>query len=97
MVGAGKASAAMAEVLDDALAGVSDSLVLVPYGHERTCRSVNIVEASHPVPDAAGQKGAQKILDLASSLGRPGVHLGWICKYPSSLFAARATGDGGGQ
>jgi hydroxypyruvate reductase len=69
VVGAGKASAAMSQALDDVLTQISDSLVLVPYGHERTCRSVNIVEASHPVPDTAGQKGAQKILDLASSLG----------------------------
>jgi len=69
VVGAGKASAAMGQALDDVLTEISDSLVLVPYGHERTCRSVNIVEASHPVPDTAGQKGAQKILDLASSLG----------------------------
>jgi len=69
VVGAGKASAAMGQALDHVLTGISDSLVLVPYGHERTCRSVNIVQASHPVPDTAGQKGAQKILDLASSLG----------------------------
>jgi len=91
-VGAGKAGAAMAEALDDALTGVSDSLVLVPYGHERTCRSLNIVEASHPVPDTAGQKGAQRILDLAASLGSDDLLLCLLSGGGSSLLSLPPAG-----
>ena len=69
VVGAGKAGAAMAKAVENKLSTVADSLVLVPYGHKRSCRLINIVEASHPVPDNAGEKAARQILDLAVSLG----------------------------
>ena len=39
------------------------------HGHGVPCERIEIVEASHPVPDAAGQAAAQRILDLARGLG----------------------------
>ncbi|MEM9783912.1 MAG: glycerate kinase [Pseudomonadota bacterium] len=73
VVGAGKASARMAEALEahwpaeaaDRLSG----LVVTRYGHARPCARIEIVEASHPVPDAAGHAGARRLLELVTRLG----------------------------
>ena len=53
VVGAGKASARMAEAVE-AVWGPCEGLVITRYGYARPCAGVEIVEAAHPVPDAAG-------------------------------------------
>ncbi|HEV7875002.1 MAG TPA: DUF4147 domain-containing protein, partial [Enterovirga sp.] len=53
VVGAGKASAAMARAVEEHYAGEVSGLVVTRYGHAVPCRSIEIVEAAHPVPDAA--------------------------------------------
>ena len=69
LVGAGKASAAMARAFETAWSGPLEGLVLTRYGHAVPCDQVEIVEASHPVPDVAGERTARRILALARSLG----------------------------
>ena len=69
LVGAGKASAAMARAFETAWSGPLEGLVLTRYHHAVSCRQVEVVEASHPVPDAAGEQAARRILALAHSLG----------------------------
>jgi hydroxypyruvate reductase len=69
VVGAGKAAAAMAAALEHAWPGPIAGLVLVPYGHAVPCRQIQVIEAGHPVPDAAGMSGARRILTLAQGLG----------------------------
>jgi glycerate 2-kinase len=69
LVGAGKASAAMARAFETAWSGPLEGLVLTRYHHGVPCRQVEVVEASHPVPDAAGEQAARRILALAHSLG----------------------------
>jgi hydroxypyruvate reductase len=69
VVGAGKASAAMARAFETLWPGELTGLVVTRHGHAVACDRIEIVEASHPVPDAAGQRAAQRILDLASGLG----------------------------
>lgn len=69
VVGAGKAGAAMAQVVERSFDRISAGLVLVPYGHSKPCSRVEIVEAGHPVPDTFGYEGAKKILALATALG----------------------------
>ncbi len=69
VVGAGKAGASMAQAFEQVWSGTFQGLVLVPYGYRRPCRDIEIIEAGHPIPDAAGQAGAQRILTLAHSLG----------------------------
>ncbi len=68
VVGAGKASAAMARAFESLWSGPLEGLVLTRYGHATPCDRVEIVEAGHPVPDAAGQRTAACILALARSL-----------------------------
>ncbi len=69
VVGAGKAAAAMARAFEASWPGPLDGLVLTRYGHAVPCRRIEVVEASHPVPDAAGMRAAERILDLARGLG----------------------------
>lgn len=69
VVGAGKASAAMAQAFEALWSGPLEGLVLTRYGHAVPCDKIGIVEAGHPVPDAAGEQAAARILALARDLG----------------------------
>jgi glycerate 2-kinase len=69
VVGAGKASAAMARAFEAAWPGPLEGLVITRYGHAVPCGRIEVVEAGHPVPDAAGEQAARRILTLARGLG----------------------------
>ncbi len=69
LVGAGKAAAAMAHAFEALWPGPLEGLVLTRYGHGLPRQRVEILEASHPVPDDAGERAARRILDVASGLG----------------------------
>ncbi len=65
VIGAGKASAAMARAVEDSWPGMKSQLsglVITRYGHAVPCRYIEIVEAAHPVPDAAGRDAARRLL-----------------------------------
>ncbi len=68
VIGAGKASAAMARAFEDHWAGEVTGLVVTRYGHAVPCRKIEIVEAAHPVPDAAGMAAARRIVDRVAGL-----------------------------
>ncbi|MCB2004344.1 MAG: glycerate kinase [Rhodoferax sp.] len=71
VIGAGKASAAMARAVEDHWAGdmsMLDGLVVTRHGYAVPCDRIEIVEASHPVPDAAGLAAAQRLLERVSDL-----------------------------
>ncbi len=68
MLGAGKASAAMARAVEDHYPGPLSGLVVTRHGYAVPCRRIDIVEAAHPVPDAAGLKAAERMLELAKGL-----------------------------
>ncbi len=69
LVGAGKAAAAMARAFEVRWPGPLEGIILTRYGHAVPCDRVEIVEASHPVPDAAGERAANRMLGLARGLG----------------------------
>jgi hydroxypyruvate reductase len=68
VIGAGKASAAMARAVEDHWPGPLEGLVITRYGYAVPCRRIEIVEAAHPVPDAAGERAARRLLQLVSGL-----------------------------
>ncbi|MDH3811489.1 MAG: glycerate-2-kinase family protein, partial [Gammaproteobacteria bacterium] len=68
VVGAGKAAASMALVLEQQWAPPLDGLVIVPYGHSADCEQIEVVEAAHPVPDENGVAATRRILDRVSNL-----------------------------
>lgn len=92
LVGAGKASAQMARAIEQAWPHPLEGLVVTRYGHAVPCERVEIVEAAHPVPDAAGEAAAKRILDLAHSLGPDDLMICAISGGGSSLLSAPADG-----
>jgi hydroxypyruvate reductase len=68
VVGAGKAAAAMARAVEDHWPGELSGLVVTRYGHGVPCERIEVVEAAHPVPDAAGQDAAARILAVVQGL-----------------------------
>ncbi len=68
IVGAGKAAASMAYELERHWSGPLRGTVIVPYGHSMACRFVDVIEASHPIPDEAGVAATRVILDQVSEL-----------------------------
>jgi len=68
VIGAGKASAAMARAVEEHWAGELSGLVVTRYGYAVPCRRIEIVEAAHPVPDAAGLAAARRMLDVVHGL-----------------------------
>ena len=69
VIGAGKASAAMARAVEDHWPGPLEGLVVTRYGYGVPCSRIEITEAAHPVPDIAGLQAAQHILALAHAAG----------------------------
>lgn len=87
VVGAGKASARMAEAVEAAW-GPCDGLVITRYGYARPCQGIRIVEAAHPVPDAAGLQATRQMLDLLAPLGPDDFVLALISGGASALLVA---------
>jgi hydroxypyruvate reductase len=91
VVGAGKASARMAEAVEAAW-GPCEGLVITRYGYARPCAGVEIVEAAHPVPDAIGAATTQRMLNLLRGLGAGDFVLALISGGASALLVAPAGG-----
>ena len=92
VLGAGKASAAMARAVEDNWPGPLSGLVVTRYGHGVPCQRIEIVEAAHPVPDAPAQDAARRILELAASAGPDDLVLCLISGGGSALLALPADG-----
>ncbi|KAA5599617.1 glycerate kinase type-2 family protein [Blastochloris sulfoviridis] len=92
VVGAGKASAAMARAFEAAWPHPLDGLVVTRYGHAVPCRRIEVVEAAHPVPDAAGADAARHILDLVSGLGPDDLVVALMSGGGSALLTLPAAG-----
>lgn len=92
VVGAGKAAAAMARAVEEAWRGPLEGLVVTRYGHALPTERLEVVEAAHPVPDAAGRAAAKRMLELARGLGPEDLLLCLISGGGSALLALPAEG-----
>ncbi len=92
VVGFGKAAAAMAGAVEDHWPGALSGLVVTAYGHRVPCRAIEVVEAGHPLPDAAGAAAAGRILDLVRGLGAGDLVLCLISGGGSALLSLPAPG-----
>ncbi len=92
VVGAGKAAASMAAALEAAYPGPLEGLVVTRYGHGMPVKRIEVVEAAHPVPDAAGRDAARRILQKLAGLTPDDLVLSLISGGGSALLAAPADG-----
>lgn len=92
VVGAGKAAAAMAQAVEAHWRGSLSGLVVTRYGHGAPCKQIEVIEAAHPVPDAAGREAAARILQTVRGLTADDLVLCLISGGGSALLAAPAAG-----
>lgn len=95
VIGAGKASAAMARALEDNWKGALDALtglVITRYGYEVPCQRIEIVQAAHPVPDEAGLLATQRLRELVRGLTADDLVIALISGGGSSLLVAPGEG-----
>jgi len=92
VIGAGKASAAMARALEDRWPHPLEGLVVTRYGYGETCKRIEIVEAAHPVPDEKGRAAAGRMLEKVKGLSPDDLLLCLVSGGASALLALPAPG-----
>ena len=92
VVGAGKAAAAMAQAVEQHWAGPLEGFVVTRYGHGLPCQKIAVIEAAHPLPDAAGVAAASRALDLVRGLNDNDLVLALFSGGGSALLSAPVAG-----
>jgi len=92
VIGAGKASAQMAQAFERAWGMPVEGLVVTRYGHGAPTSQIEIVEASHPVPDEAGYLAARRIMGKVHGLGPDDLVVALISGGGSALLPAPGPG-----
>ncbi len=92
VIGAGKASAAMAQALEQTWHGPLTGLIVTRYGHTVPCQQIKIVEAAHPVPDDIGTRAAARMLDMMAGLNADDLVIALISGGGSALLSLPAFG-----
>lgn len=92
VVGAGKASGAMALGLEQHWRGELSGLVIVPHGYAAPTKRITLVEAAHPIPDSAGQAAAFRLMSLLDGLTEDDLVIALISGGGSALMSLPAPG-----
>src|ERR1700679_4104742 len=93
VVGGGKSAALMAAALEDAWPDVAlEGTVVTRYGHSVPTGRIEVIEASHPVPDANSERGARRLLERVRGLREGDLVIALMSGGASALLAAPAAG-----
>ncbi|RWP23540.1 MAG: glycerate kinase [Mesorhizobium sp.] len=92
VIGAGKGSAQMAAAFEKVWDGPIEGLVVTRYGYGATCQRIEIIEAAHPVPDAAGLEASRRLLEKVQGLTADDLVVALISGGGSALLPAPAEG-----
>lgn len=92
VIGAGKASAAMARALEQCWPGHLSGTVVTPYGHSVDCKSIEVLEAAHPVPDTASIAASRRILEQVFALSPQDLVICLLSGGGSSVMTLPAPG-----
>jgi hydroxypyruvate reductase len=92
VIGAGKGAAQMAQALESVWDGPLEGVVVTRYGYGCETRSIEILEASHPVPDSAGLVASKRLMDAVSGLGEDDLVIALICGGGSALLPSPPKG-----
>jgi hydroxypyruvate reductase len=92
VIGAGKGAAQMARAFERAWDGPMAGLVVTRYGYAVPCEQIEVIEAAHPVPDAAGQEGARRLFGMVQGLSVDDLVVALISGGGSALLPSPAEG-----
>jgi glycerate 2-kinase len=92
VVGAGKGAAQLARAFEQAWDGPISGAVVTRYGYGTNCERIDVLEASHPVPDAAGLAGSERLLGEVAGLTADDLVVALICGGGSALLPAPPQG-----
>lgn len=92
IVGAGKAAASMAAIIEQQWASPLEGLVIVPDGHTAECDQIEVVEAAHPLPDERGVAATRRILESVAGLDPDDTVVCLLSGGGSALLCAPAPG-----
>lgn len=92
ILGAGKASAAMAAEFERLYRAPLEGLIITRYGHKVPTSQVKVIEAAHPVPDDTGRQAVEELITLAKSAGPDDLVICLISGGGSALLSAPVAG-----
>lgn len=92
VVGAGKGAAQMGAAFEALWDGPLEGVVVTRHGYATPCRSLKVLEAAHPVPDAAGLAASEALLAAVSGLGPDDLVVALVCGGGSALLPAPPDG-----
>ncbi|MER8675968.1 glycerate kinase [Mesorhizobium sp. M0037] len=92
VIGAGKGSAQMAAAFEKVWDGPIEGLVVTRYGYGAKCERIEIIEAAHPVPDAAGLEASRRLLEKVQGLTADDLVVALISGGGSALLPSPAAG-----
>src|SRR5579883_3401677 len=93
VIGAGKPSAKMAQVIEEILGShISGGLVVTKYGHALPLERIRLIEAGHPIPDSAGMRAVQETREMLQGLTKDDIVLCLLSGGGSALWPAPADG-----
>jgi glycerate 2-kinase len=92
VIGAGKAAARMALAVETHWVGALEGLVVTRYGHSEPCKRIRVLEAAHPVPDAAGVSAATEMMQMVGQLTARDLVICLISGGGSALLTLPAPG-----
>jgi hydroxypyruvate reductase len=90
VIGAGKGAAQMAQAFERVWTGPVEGAVVTRYGFGAECERIEVLESSHPVPDAAGLKASKRLMELVTGLAKDDLVIALICGGGSALLPAPA-------
>ncbi|WP_416376517.1 glycerate kinase type-2 family protein [Thalassovita sp.] len=92
VIGAGKGAAQLAAAFEELWGDPVEGVVVTRYGYSCATRHVNVLEAAHPVPDAAGLAASQALFAAVQGLGEDDLVVALVCGGGSALLAGPAEG-----
>ena len=92
VIGAGKGAAQMAAAFEDLWDGPLQGVVVTRYGYGAPCRHIRVMEAAHPVPDAAGMAATRALLSAVDGLTGDDLVVALVCGGGSALLPAPPEG-----
>lgn len=92
VIGAGKGSAQMAAALETLWTGPLEGVVVTRYGYAEPCKHIRVLEAAHPVPDAAGLEATEALFQAVEGLTEDDLVIALVCGGGSALLPAPAAG-----